>query len=295
MDDDNDSLDEYVDTAATIANLAIYDGFDDIPAGFTSAIVKVDASPASSLMWKEEILKCEALIKKGYKICFELDLGLFGRVQSPGVFQTLSLALAEFTNRLLEPFIEHVEACILYRSETPFASIETRDIQMDYLDLLRQELPDDVPVLLLFDCSTLQDPFEFARNFSPDRYSLFTLCLQNAPLTFAHCCWNVGKSPLGYIGKDKQQQVVVEPCSTGMILPRFSSDFLPHKSLLMSLIAQNIDFKIISEDSLAMEWDGLDILYVHKTGLAPTTLRMIDGFSAAGGSVIIDQKIAESV
>ena len=152
-----------------------------------------------------------------------------------------------------------------------------------------------IAVLLLFDCSKMQDPFEFAQIFAPDRYSLFTLCLENAPLTFGYCCWNAGKAPLGYIGKNKQQQIIVQPCSAGMILPRFNSDFLPHKPLLESLTTQNIDFKIISEDSLAMEWDGLDTLYVHKTGLAPTTLRMIDGFSAAGGSVVIDQKIAKSV
>ena len=299
-DDDDDTLLEELDIQQTLLNLKIFDRNDSeiaVPEGFTSACVHVDARPASSLNWTKETQDAESLIKNGYRICFELDFGLFGPgfkgIANQGQFQTIVLAIDEFRNRLLERFQDHVEAVILYRSSSPFSSIEERDIQMDYLDLLRQELPDNLITLLLFDCTSLQEPFEFARIFSPDRFSQFTLALTNASLLLSSAAWNKGNALLGYIGTDLSQNKP-QKCSKALLLPRFSSNANSMKPLLYSLIANNERFKIISEDNLTLEWDGLDVLYVQKACLEATTLRMIDGFIAAGG-VVIDQNPLESI
>lgn len=300
MDEDDDTIVEEIDTQALIKNLKIFDRLspqDPIAKGFTSATVVVDARPASSLVWKTEVKAAEELIKNGYKVCFELDFGLFGPyfkgIANQGQFQTIVLALDEFRNRLLMPFQEHVEAVILYRSHTPFLSLEERDIHMDYLDLLRQELPDDVITLLLFNCDTIQDPYTCARMFSPDRFNMFTLALTNAPLLLSCVCWNSGKALLGYIGRDLACYTP-QKCSKAILMPRFTSDASATRALLESLVSQNEQFKIISEDFLALEWDGLDDLYLVKSSLAATSLRMVDGFVAAGG-VVIDQNPPESI
>jgi hypothetical protein len=300
MDDDDDTLLEEINIQQTLINLKIFDRQnpqEPIPEGFTAANILVDARPASSLNWTKETQEAELLIKNGYRICFELDFGLFGPtfkgIAHQGQFQTIVLALDEFRNRLLNRFEEHVEAVILYRSTCPFTSIHERDIQMDYLDLLRQELPDTLITLLLFDCTSMQDAFSFARLFSPDRFSLFTLALTNAPLLLSSACWNNGNALLGYIGRDLAQNTP-KKCSKGLLLPRFTSNSDSLKPLLDSLVTNNELFKIISEDNLALEWDGLDVLYVQKTCLEATSLRMIDGFIAAGG-VVIDQNPLESI
>ena len=300
MDDEEETLIDEIDTLKLLKNLKIFDRNhpqEPIPNGFTAATVVVDAKPASSLCWKSEISAAQELIKNGYKICFELDLGLFGSefkgIANQGQFQTLVLALDEFRNRLLKPFQEHIEAVILYRSPTAFSSIEERDIQMDYLDLLRQELPDELITLLLFDCQNIQDPYSFVRMFSPDRFNLFTLGLAHAPVLLSNVCWNAGGALLGYIGRDISKYHPQE-CSKALLMPRFTSDAASIRPLIESLILQNKRFKIISEDFLALEWDGLDELYIQKTTLAATSLRMVDGFIAAGG-VVIDQNPPQSI
>lgn len=300
MDDDDDTLIEEIDTQTVIKNFKIFDRItnqEPIPAGFTAATVVVDAKPASTLCWQDEVIAAKSLIENGYRVCFELDLGLFGPefkgIASQGQFQTIVLALDEFRNRLLTPFQEHVEAVILYRSRTPFSSLEERDIQMDYLDLLRQELPDDLITLLLFSCDTLQDPYSFARLFSPDRFNMFTLALANAPLLLSCCCWNTGKALLGYVGRDISNNTP-QKCSKALLMPRFTSDAQSLQPLLNELVSKKECFKLISEDYLALEWDGLDELYIQKSSLGATSLRMVDGFVAAGG-VVIDQNPPESI
>ncbi len=300
MDDDDDTLLEELDTNLILKNLAIFDrktAYEALPKGYTAATVYVDALPSSSLVWKEAIEQAEALINDGYKICFEIDLGLFGPnfkgIANQGQFQTLVLALDEFRGRLLARFEKHIEAVILYRSNATFTSIEERDIKMDYLDLLRQELPDDLVCLLLFNCEDMQDPYTFSRIFSPDRFCLFALALQSAPLLFSYCCWNKGTSMQGYIGRDSSFHKP-QSCSKALMMPRFCNDAEQTKPLLEALIARNEHFKIISEDLLALEWEGLDILYMPKSGIALTSLRMADGFTAAGGTVVIELNTPES-
>lgn len=289
-DDDEDILLQEIDTNLLLKNLAIFDSQipdEPIPDGFTAQVVRFDARPASSLNWKEETKQAQDLIARGYKVCFELDLGLFGPdfkgTRHQGQFQTLVLALDEFRTRILEPLREHTAAVILWRSDKVFSTLEERDVSMDYLDLLRLELPDEVITLLLFDCSNL-DPYSFARMFSADRYSLFTLALTSAPLLQSCCCWNKGKALQGYIGKTINEHTPQE-CTKGLIMPRFSTDAQALMPLLERLTAQNEPFKIISEDFLATEWEGLDELYVEEQCLAPTTLRTIAGFAAAGGRI----------
>lgn len=93
---------------------------------------------------------------------------------------------------------------------------------------------------------------------------------------------------LGYIGRDLTHFSQRET-SCGLLVPRFTSDATCLTPLFTHLAAKGVEFKIISEDMLTTEWEGIEELYLDTSCLQPTTLRMIEGFKASGG-VVVDQK-----
>ncbi len=288
MDDDED----FYETERSLKDFAIFDreNLDElVPPGYTSAVIFVDATPTSPLCWEMEKKAAEHLIQNGLKVSFELKLGI--QLLSQATLQTASLAINEFRDRLLEPISEHVEAVVLKRYNEPFKTFEDRDREIDFLDILRTNLSPEIPVLLLFSCKSLQDPYMAARMFAQDRFSLFVLGLESSPIYTPSLCYNEGKALLGYFGRDIAKHQPKE-CDHAIIMPRFTSD----ASLLQNLVTNSPDAKVISEDSLAVEWEGLDELSFVKNTLAPTTLRLIAGFEAAGGNVVtIDQNPAKIV
>lgn len=275
MDDDDDILPVETDPKT----LAIFDQKvpgEHVPEGFSSFTVHVDLKPDSLLDFQIAKSHADAGIMQGLKVCFELDLGLFEKGFNQVQYQSHLLALDEFRKNLLTPLWAHTAALILYRSRTAFATTAERDIQMDYLDLLRLDLPDDIPVLLLFSCKSIRDKSLFARLFSPERYSRFVLALEDAPVLLTACCYNSGKALLGYIGRDIAHYTPSE-CTVGIVLPC--------QNIEAAFSLQNDSFKIVSEELLATEWEGLDRLITQKECLAPTTIRLLEGFQAAGGAV----------
>ena len=78
-------------------------------------------------------------------------------------------------------------------------------------------------------------------------------------------------------------------------MPRFTSDASMVKSLFDSLVKKNTSFKVISEDQLALEWEGLDQIFLVEGSLAPTSMRLVAGFQAAGGTVVVDQNQLQEV
>ncbi|HEY2810351.1 MAG TPA: hypothetical protein VGJ00_03055 [Rhabdochlamydiaceae bacterium] len=54
---------------------------------------------------------------------------------------------------------------------------------------------------------------------------------------------------------------------------------------MQTLTAEHIPFRIIFEDKLTEEWDGLDKLIAISEGLSPQGKRKLQGFCAAGGEI----------
>jgi len=300
MDEEEETLfDEGESDLSQLKAFDRQDNSEEVPEGFTSATIFLDAKPSSSLNWTQERLKTQELIEKGYKVLFELDLDLFGpttqALTHTGQFQTHVLAINEFTGRFLAEFQPHTVGVILHRSKSPFTNFQERDVMVDYLELLRQEIADHIPCFLLFDCQALQDPFTFIRLFALDRFSLFSLALTHAPVLLKTVIWQEGKGMLGSIARTLIPQKQEEP-TLGLLMPRFDLHVdevhSGLKAALDTLLLQNRPFKIIPETHLPIEWNGLDELIVCKEGLLPTTLRAIDGFCAAGGLVreLVDGK-----
>ncbi len=281
--DDDDEL--YEPLERSLKNCAIFDRKkldEEVPPGFSSVNIPVDLSPTSSLSWEEEKKEASSLIEKGYNITFELELKL--ELLTQARLQTTSFALDECRKALIDPFSSHIDAIIMKRYDAPFKTLDERDREVDFLEILRTDLPSEIPVLLLFCCKSLQDPYSAACMFAQDRFSLFTLGLKESPIYTSSICYDEGKALLGYFGRDITKKQGAE-CREAIVMPRFTSD----ASMLKNLVNTKPDAKIISEEHLALEWEGVDLLYVVENSLHPTTLRLIAGFVAAGGVVVVDQ------
>jgi hypothetical protein len=55
---------------------------------------------------------------------------------------------------------------------------------------------------------------------------------------------------------------------------------------LDALKKRSISFKLIAESQLTSQWDGLDYLLYSPTGLSTQGKRKLQGFCAAGGTVV---------
>jgi hypothetical protein len=277
-----EEVEEYLEPEPVcLESLLAYDGEDDkIPPGVMTRTLYLDARASNPLIWKDEIAQIEALIQSGYSLLFDLDLGNFLQKQ----IQTQALALDTFYETIYSRYSDQTVGVILHRSE----SILSKE-QQQVLEELRSYLPTSLHCILCFDCKAIQDPLAFARLFSLDRFTRFVLALKDAPVALNTCIWEQGKGRLGYIGKTLPKAIEESP-KLGILIPRSEVDdeaaYDGLNEAMQTLLSKNIPFKVISEELLPLEWDGLDELIVQKQALAQTTLRTLDGFAAAGGKVI---------
>src|SRR5581483_9749631 len=110
---------------------------EKIPEGFNGTTIILNARSESSLEWQKEIEAANRLKDEGYKILFDLDLGLFSHLKHPlthkNQFQALSYALDHFYTKVWEPLKEHSVGAIISRLDLPFelASNEVTDYHFE--------------------------------------------------------------------------------------------------------------------------------------------------------------------
>lgn len=246
-----------------------------------SVTISLNGKMASRLDWKAEIEEAKKAIENGYKLLFDLDLGLFDKLTLPlhheAQFQALSLSMEHLLETFIIPFEEHIAGVILFRGKIPFHlglssaldPILDRDKAYDFLQLLADQLPEMVAVYALIDAQEIQNPLLFYRLTSKDSCGRISLIITNEPY-------------------HARPQADYEP-KVALLLPRCSIlDIGAYKGLneaLTELISSKTPFKVISEGFLAVEWAGIDRLIVQTAGLTIDGKRMIQGFIAAGGEV----------
>lgn len=239
--------------------------------------ISLNGKMASRLDWKAEIEEAKKAIENGYKLLFDLDLGLFDELtlslHHEAQFQALSLSMEHLLETFITPFEEHIDGVILFRGKIPFHlgssstsdPILDRDKAYDFLQLLADYLPEMITVHALIDAQDIQDPLLFYR------------------LTAKDCCGRIS-----LITKNEPYPQESMP-KTALLLPRCSiTDIGAYQGLneaLLELISNKTPFKVISEDFLAVEWAEIDTLIVQTAGLSIEGKRMIQGFIAAGGEV----------
>jgi len=170
-------------------------------------------------------------------------------------------------------------------------SLFCRNIAIEYLNLLSNRLPDTLPRYVLLDANSLaEDPLLQAQIFNPEVFDSLNYILLGATIPTQTIGWG-SESPYGFMNNvnltsSKQEESV----KIGICLP--SSDLYPSRyyiglrEALQHLINDKIPFRLIPESLLITHWDDLDyILYVPE-GLSHQGKRKLQGFCAAGGTVV---------
>lgn len=239
-----------------------------IPEGFDAATLPLDATKKSKFNWTIE--------QSALPVIYELDLGLFFDLTNslPHVaqFQALSFAVDTFVSR-----VDFPAGCILYKGP-----ILEEDDKIDFLSLLVNALPPHITPFTLQDASHIQDPIHFANMMLKFARAGFKTAFKNPPFSTDSLVWEEGCSRGGYIGSDVSKREKAEDAKVGIVVTDLIEE---EKKALLQLIEDGVAFRIIPEERLTTEWDGIDEMIVGEQ-VGPLTRRMLQGFEAAGGRIV---------
>lgn len=253
-----------------------------------NTLIRLPAHLSSDLDWSREKEHAQQLSTAGKPILWEIDLGLESFEFMPGdtaSFYSFSLAIEEFAKQIWPTFQEHTFGVSIYRGvfpptrhfpkehwETTFADwgqegdYELFCVQMlsDYLHRLISFFPDAAVPIAFIDASQISSLSKAAQFFSTARFEHLHPIITGAKIPFCKV-----HSTLG----------VLLPCDAAM-------NASVHKSLENVLENLNEPFRIVPEEKLTEQWDGLDKLIVISEALSPQGKRKLQGFEAAGGEII---------
>jgi hypothetical protein len=289
---------------------------EQVPAGFNAVRIAIDGYLRASLDWKEAQKCASRSIEKGFKLFWEIDLGLGGKIPYPYgnamQHQALQLALEQFRDTLWAEFRHESLGLALYRGsadpsshfvwddqqqanfkswlqerkgESRLLSLYCSGVLVDYMKGLATPLPDTLPLYVLLDCSGL-DLFTLSQLTSRERYDPFHLILKASPFADQELAWQEGSSRWGFVGRKLLSTQATET-KIALVLPPYGSgeDYPDLCRAMVKLKSQAVPFRVIPERHLAMEWDQLDRLLYSAAGITPEGKRMLQGFSAAGGEI----------
>jgi hypothetical protein len=276
--DHEEDDDEEFDLYSPITDFVIFEratNDETVPEGFSAVTYKLDLSPSSHLRWN--------VPESSLPIIFDLDFGLFGPnwkgVLHQGFFQSCQFALNHFVKELGN----QARGVILARLTLPVS----QDI-VEYLELLANALPCNMSRLLLLDASNITDAKTFSEEIRSDRFGPFTIAIHSSLFATKNICWKKGIRTSGFIGQNTPEIHKFSPSCAFLLHKSEVTDF---SHVMDDFIREQRQFKVIPEEQLTAEWDGIDELIITTRRYQESTMRAIDGFKAAGAEVrIIDVK-----
>jgi hypothetical protein len=258
--------------------------------------IDLPCAPHDSLDWTRELAAAKLLVEQGKRIVWKCNLGLespFYPLDDEMRFQAATLAMSRFSEQVWPYFQESTDFICLYRGTAdflPFFSWSERQLtdferfqeEEDqttakssfaaesfaiYFQMLSHRLPDEAKVLLLFDVTQLP-PICALKSLSKERFEHFSIGLRGMTLPIEGLRWN---------GETVAYHSIES--NSGAIFPKAPCERLSELVTLPGV-------KIIFEQFVSEEWEGLDQLYVIAGSLSPQGMRKLSGFSAAGGEII---------
>jgi hypothetical protein len=290
-------------------------------------IVELDGRIQSTLDWTHARKEASALAEAGKEILWKMELGLFSGLDLPlsnqMQLQSLNLSIEHFRETLWKDFQSQSNGLIIYSGELDFSikfpwdeilmshwqgwlqdRFETihcfnseigiltegfqeihpqlqkhpsvlnllklfcRDSVADYLSMLAGSISDSLPLSLQFSVSEALEPLLFYQLAAAERFERFNIIFD--------------------------QEHTFQDATLGICLP--SAD-LVKPSLLRNLQAvidrlqkAKIPFKVIPEDHLIQQWDGLEAIIYSSKCLGAQGKRKLQGFCAAAGlAVAVDE------
>ncbi len=295
---------------------------ETIPVGFNSVALSLDGTLKAHIDWRQQQKAASDYISKGYKIFWKLNLGLFASLEWPlgsdTQFNAFVLALDHFRDSLWGEFKEHTIGISVYEGPLNFSknfpwdehqrsnysqwldqrkvadtphhlSLYCRDSATDYLQLMTSKIPDALPIFLLMDVSNCDNGVEYMQLSAPDCFERFHIAFKKDTQTPSNFCWRQGVAEKGFIGRESISLVNLD-YKVGVALPPkesiHPSYFHRFDEIFSFLHLHSIAYKIIPEDWLATEWDGLDYLIYSPKGVTPQGKRKLQGFCAAKGVAV---------
>lgn len=172
------------------------------------------------------------------------------------------------------------------------------DLFADYMNLLSSSLPAEVQLFLMLDCSMIGSLAERLQLISLERFSRYHLILRGDCYQFPCLAWGEGDTQIGRVGANPLPMQKPSEKRVAVLLP--SSEvfsFQPFEKTANSihqLHQQNVPVRLIPEAFLTTQWDGVDFIVVEPSGVTSVGKRMLQGFCAAGGTVInVDSSLAK--
>lgn len=240
-------------------------------------------------------------------------------------FQTLSFSLEHFATTFLPQFQEHTIGVILAHLDLSFKThfdqnlteldfqewVQTkcavapkeiperytlrlqelyfRDVTAEFLVLLANRLPPSITAFVLFDAKKITSPLDFAQLTAQDRFERLKLALKNPLFPTNTTVWQKGDDTFGYIGRELPSPGKIKKPTVGILMPSCEVVdpyyFQDIEKIFDLLFEQKTYFKVVPEEFLTTEWDGLDKLIIPSAQLSQGTMRKLQGFSAAGGEI----------
>lgn len=270
-------------------------------------IINFSGDLKSDLNWNQAKSEAHFHIAQGKKILWSIDLGLFSPDTLPITNQTqylsLMLSLEHFRDTIWKEFHSNSLGLCIYKGDADFStgfhwcdemtdkyqswlklqglddgqnpllkSLFCRDFVVDYLSLLADRIPDEIPCYLSLHVFGHITPLFELQLLHPERFSRFNMVISG------------GNIPLECLQKENFSIQI------GMCLPklelRHPSNYYLLNAALDYFLEKKIKFRIISETHLTTLWDGLDYLIYMPESLSQEGKRKLQGFSAAGGTTV---------
>jgi len=179
-------------------------------------------------------------------------------------------------------FFEEATPQYLQRNQVAnqFVRLFCRDASVEYLSLLSTRLPDSLPCYLFLDVSSISNSLSEAQLLNPERFEHLNLALRGNALPWEKWIWE----------QDKIVPRATVESTVGVCFPPMEMNhpnaYRGMDKALTKLTQHSIPFRIIAENHLITCWDGLDYLIYVPTGLSYQGKRKLQGFCAAGGTVV---------
>ena len=148
-----------------------------------------------------------------------------------------------------------------------FKRLFCRDIALDFLKDVSATLPVSIPLYLFLDAQDIRQSSEFYSLLSPEALYPFSPILKN------------GAFKLPNLQKMQTQQSVCLPLLQNLrqVGAEICQSFLE---------TMQKPYRLIPESELTESWEGVDELYVVSSGVSRLGMRKLQGFEAAGGTII---------
>lgn len=276
-----------------------------IPSEYNTVSVYLDGKISADLDWREQEMLAQKICDQGFQLFWHLDLGLFDQLKAPlsnqTQFMALMLSLEHFRDTLWKKFQHRTLGVCIYNGRTNFAAQLLWDDQLhdSFLswgeEKLGEKFDETNPVnKMIFSRDTIAEYLSLIINRMPDFLQFFAF-MDIAPSTsFAL------EAQLTNRERFERLHLIVRngnlPClssyentKVGVCLPNHyvidSAIYQKLEHVFQHLTIQKIPFRIIPEEFLIHEWDGLDYLILEPTGLSTQGKRKLQGFFAAGGII----------